>query len=498
MGSRMYRGIADSMALWQPAIVPQNPHKSGIFLGFENTTGRNAFLWPYADNKGGFFRVSGMRGFGKSTALKSLSMRMGCMQGYDVFGNPEELRVQVSSRKSAEGFSEYEKMLKAQGATSINMADPRGINVFGLFKHPNDIRVLAVDIANYEVNQRLSPAARIAIFVGVEKMFTLRQYVHPASLEYIVRSLNIDDFASFYMKGVDAIMGQQMIGSAVPGTDLIVTPQEILISAETIRDQHYFAHHHLSAAREAADALFAFLEGYGGIFRGDNDLYDVLRQPVVGLDWEILDNNYPGASEVIEAALMRAEASAITYARMNTGGVDLTKIVPHAISRDEEGDPSNKLIHMQAKATKVNKLRAYMQVMFEAFQYDIQSTMVGEPDSPLRKAAMEVEFGVTGRIFYRQPDNDEVLHQIAMTGLPQSYVDLLPRLEVGQAVLHLNDKLPMIFYHHLLPAERGLIGTRQAYEMMNQVNTNRKVAQLASLSRQQTPLVVGTGQSEFG
>jgi len=425
------------------------------------------------------------------------------MQGYDVYGNPEELRTQTASRKSTEGYAEYERSLQAQGATSFNMADPQGINIYGLFKYVGDIKALSVDVANHEVQQKLSPAARIALFVAAEKMFSRNGPIHPAIHEEITRTLTTADFDDFYRRGKDRIIedARDLVfdSAQAVGREFLVSPQEVeAMEVERIERPIYFADHHLSAAHEAADALLAFLEGYGEIFKGDNDLYEVLSQPVVGLDWEVLDTDYPGASEIIEAAIMRAEASAITYARQKTGGLDLTKIVAHGVWRDEEGDPSNSLIHMQAKATKVNKLRAYQQAVYEAFQYDIQNTMAGEANSPHRKAATEIELGTTGRIFFRQPDDDDVLHRIAQTKLPMPYVDLLPKLEVGQAVMHIKDMTPLVFYYHVLPSEAALIRTRQAYEMMNQLNTNRHVAYLAEMSRGQQPLQVGIGQSEFG
>jgi len=470
MSGRTFRATTEAAALWQTGIIPAELQSHGCIIGYEQVTGKLVKFWPYSLNaEANYIRFEGMKGKGKSTLMKSLMVRLPIFQARNVERELETFRTRVSSRKPNAGLAEYEPILNMLGTTAHDLAGGKGINIFGLFKTEGEVALFAIYLARLLTNENLPTSVRIAILAGVNKMFTnSNTKAHPVVLEAILRGLTLPDFQKFYTEGnklVYDILEQE--NEAFPTTmkELSLRPNDVSGYRPEVITAQSFQTMHTQAAIQAADIFLEFTRGFNGVFKGTDDLYDVLCEPTVGLDWYNLPE---GAAEIIESALMKAEANALSYKKDgNQSGLDLTKIIPHASFSDEEGEAMNSVFHARFKAQRTNKLRSFPTAVFEAQQYHIQGTEAGDAGSEHRKFAAEIEFGVGAYVIFKQPDSSDYLEKYRQRGMPDEYVELLPRLEAGQAVLFVPGRMPLRFNHFLLPSEVPLINTTEASEQMN-------------------------------
>ena len=501
MSGRSFRATTEAAAMWQPGIIPEELQKKGAVLGFEQVTGKLVKIWPYSLNADAhYIRLEGMKGEGKSTQLKSLIVRLPLFQARDVNKNFETFRTRVSSRKPNAGLAEYEPILNLLGTTAHDLAGGNGINIFGLFKSEGEIALFAIYLARHLTNDDLTTSERISILAGVHKMFQdSTRNPHPVILEEILRGLTLWDFEKFYRN--DSQLMHKVLEKeteAFPTTinELELAPKNIGDDRPEEDTVSSFESRHLHSAKRAADIFLEFTRGFNGVFKGTDDLYDVLCDASVGLDWYNLPE---GAAEIIESALMKAEANALSYKKEDLkDGLDLTKIIPHASFSDEEGEAMNSVFHARFKAQKVNKLRSYPTALFEAQQYHIQGTQAGDEGSTHRKYADEIEFGVGAYIIFKQPDDSTYLEKYSRRGLPDEYVELLPKLNKGQAILHVPGRMPLRYNHFLLPSEVPLINTTEASQQMNNPTPLSEMAEWTERISKKGVINVGLDQSVYG
>lgn len=454
--------------MWQPAIVPKPMQTRGVPIGFEQVTGRQTYLWLHNLNlEANYISIEGMKGSGKTTFMKSSICRFSIFQARGVDFNSEFFRSRVTSRKPNVGLMEYGPVLEYLEAEIHSLASStKGFNVFGLFKTQAEVSVVAVFLAKHLAKEVLNPAVSVAILAGVHRMFQSGASPHPKRLESILRQLTYDDYHDFYVDSgslVTKVVEQE--AEAFPRTigELSVDKSDVRDIRPENLQRSLFEARHMEAASEAADIFLNFVRGYGGIFMGEDSLLDVLSEDIVGLDeYGMAD----GAAEIFEAILNKAEANALSYAT-SEDALHLTKLLTHATWSDEEGEAMNSLFHARFKAQKVNKLRAFPTALVEAKQYHIQGAGAGEAGSEHRKYAQEIDFGVGARIIFRQPNSAQYLDKYREYGLPETYVELLPHLRTGQAIVFVEGREPERINHVLRPSEIPLVQTTQASTQMN-------------------------------
>lgn len=464
---RSFRATTEAYSLWQPGVVPADMQKYGIPIGYEQVTGRIIWLWIHNLNReANYIRIEGMKGGGKTTFMKSMILRTSCFQALDVDMRSEFFRSRVSSRKPNVGLAEYQPVLDFLETDMYSLGNGRGFNVFGLFRTQAEVSVVAVFLANHLAQERMTAAIRVAILAGVHKMFASGTSPHPKRLEQILRTLAYEDFVKFYRNDnslIDAVLEQEQVAFPATIQDMSIAKSDVRDSRPEQVGQALFEQRHLLAASEAADIFLDFVRGYKGIFMGEESMYDVLTQDIVGIDeYDMAD----GAAEIYEAILNKAEANALSYGKSEDDRY-LTKLLPHVNWSDEEGEAMNSVFHARFKAQKVNKLRSFPTALVEAQQYNIQGDQAGQEGTEHRKYSMEIELGVGGYIIFRQPDNPTILNKFRERGMPEEYVKLLPKQKTGQATLFVPGEPPVRFYHHLLPSEVPLIQTTQASAQMN-------------------------------
>ena len=70
-------------------------------------------------------------------------------------------------------------------------------------------------------------------------------------------------------------------------------------------------------------------------------------------------------------------------------------------------------------------------------------------------------------VIFNQPDDKQTREYFLEKKLPETYVDLLPRLDKGQCILYAPGQTPVRMNHTLLPSEIPLVQTVEAREQLN-------------------------------
>lgn len=461
MRGKAFKGNPNSIALWQPWIAPAHYQTTGIPLGFDLRTGKVVVFNPWSlPTHSTTFGIEGEKNSGKSTFLKTVVGRLMGLQGKDAYDNPCLMRGRINSRKSEQGVAEFGKLSDALYSPVYDLGET-SINLFGLLKSEADLIEVTIMIAQ-EINKGpIGVDIALAYMVGIRNMLRdAPEVVSPPVLEVILRNLTLRDFIEYHQTNNNELHQQFE-------EELLLRPnlkeQLQINNYDTTVDQS-----NLDAAKTAANLLGQLLRGdYGRSFGGKNNLYDVLSQQLTTLNWETMPEN---ARNILEAVLMKAEASAIVRAKNGTGsGLDLSTIIPHVNMSDEEGGAMKSPMHARFMADRQNKSRAYPTADFRAVQYYSQVTKAGDADSAMRGLAEEIELGVGCRFIFRQPDDTTFLERFSRLGMSDPDVAFLPKLGQGQAVIWLRDHTPLYYQHVVTAPELPLIQTNSQRQSM--VNT---------------------------
>ncbi len=457
MRGQAFKANPNAVALWQPWISPKHPQREGIPLGYDLRTGKPVMFFPWSlDTHSTTFQIEGEKNAGKSTFMKVVMPRLLGLQASDPYGNPTLMRGRINSRKSEQGVAEFAPLTEALASPVYDIGLQGSINLFGLFRHEADLIEVAINIAQEIGGASLPPqASSVAIMVAMRQIMTQTpEIVSPVVLEAVLRNLNIKDFEEYHRDNRVAALKQ---------FETELTERPGLLNSLSIELPRYgdIDASYLHAARYAADCFAQLVHGnYGRAFGGTNSLYDVLSQQVVTLNWENMPEN---AQVILEAVLLKAEASAIVQAKRDIGeGRDLSGIIPHVNMSDEEGGAMKSLMHARFMAEKQNKSRAYPTADFRAVQYYGQITNAGDEGSELRGLAQEIENGVGCRIIFRQPSDTNFLERFSRLGMSDPDVELLPQLGRGQAFLLLRDHPPLLFQTVITETELPLVQTNSA------------------------------------
>ncbi|MFZ1302208.1 MAG: hypothetical protein WAQ27_06585, partial [Candidatus Microsaccharimonas sp.] len=220
----------------------------------------------------------------------------------------------------------------------------------------------------------------------------------------------------------------------------------------------------IEAAQFAAHCLDELIgSAYGDVFGGKDSLYDILTQRFVMLDVEDIPEN---ASAMLDAVLMKAEASAIRYSLEDIGtDRDMTRIVPHHAIRDEDGGAMTNLMHARYAANKQNKSRAYGTSEWSLEQYNYQIAEAGSVGTEMRNLGRQIDNGYDTRVIFRQPNDDDILQRYSQQ-LRVSDQDIFKftQLQTGEAYLYVRDYPPVRFQHLLFEDEVPLIQTNSSRE----------------------------------
>lgn len=496
---RFFKGTPESAALMQPYVAPAPVCNSGILLGINMLTRKLEYFDPWALKMQGtitstMFLVLGDKGYGKSSLMKSLILRLSGMQAASVNSQPELMRVRVNDRKPEDGEPEYKPVSDYLESLVVPLNRQAGINPFDPAMNMTafDIVETAVNLCEEISGQALGGFEAFAIQVGVHKMLTqVPEQASPGLLEYLMRGLDGRDIAAYFTAsstGIEAEYAKAMSerGETIsPDANVIKRPHNIP-EAEFKR-----------AAGLISSYLGRLLRGdYGGIFGGDISLRDSLSQPMVTFDWSGVNDR---SRTLLQSLLWKWQTVALNRNDLS--------LIPHINVGDEEHEAMTNLMYVRFQAAYVKKARAFHTADFRATQYQRDIGLAGHEGSEIRSLAQGILLGMGARIIFRQPKDDEVLNDLAQLGISDQDLELLPRLPVGCCAIKYPD-LPIRWVQHILtPTELELVKSNAAARRMTQrisvqadpvvQQRQRRLLQLAELENNQSALPPSESEPEL-
>jgi hypothetical protein len=485
MRGRAFRGSPLAIASWQPFITPRPMQKRGVPIGIDLQSGRVVLFHPFGmPTHSSSFVIEGEKESGKSTFMKSLILRSAALQAWDVDGQPTEWRSRVNSRKPEQGVAEYAPVTETLRSTVYDIGRGAAINPLALFTREADVIDVSINLVQEVAGGPVGEKVSMAVMAALRGIFmsNLRDKVSPAILEMRLRNLTKADFVSYIQDNHNRFFKEL---NASPEDEVRLKKQLQIDTSTPAVDESY-----VEAARFAADCFTQLLYGdYGGIFAGTESLYEVLSNPMLTLEWENVNDK---SRAILEAILMKAEASAMSYTQAELAtGRNPARIIPHASFGDEEAGAVKLLMHLRYEAERANKARMYPTASFRAVQYYVQLTDVGSAGSEMRTLAREIELGVGARILFRQPSDPDFLERFSKLGMSDFNVSLLHQQTQGQMMIYVRDQPVLRVQHVLFPSEVPLVKTNSVRDRMRGAPVMSK-EQLVQMARSNGVVEVGS------
>lgn len=459
MRGRVYRGSPQSVALYQPFVGRRNLVEEGIVLGTKSDVADLAYLHPFnLPNDSTNIAGDGVKNAGKSAFAKSFALRCSMLQAYNVLGEPEYWRTRIISRKSEGGSAEYLPLLNAVGAKMVSLGKGKRINLIGLLRKPADQMNATINVVQEIGLVRNNPKISTSISIAIQQINELNpRMMGEAVIAEKLKGLDLTDFQKYFKDKRDAVR-------AMFKTEFEENPDLIWQLNMDGEDTAHVDASFLDAARFAAGCLDELMgPAFGDVFGGTDSLYDVLSMRFLVLDLEEMQEN---AFSLFDSVLMLAEASAIRYSKedINTEW-DMTKIIPSAGIRDEEGGAMamGSLMHARATAIMQNKSRAYRRVEISLAQYEYQISEAGSVGTELRNLARQIDNGYDTRLIFRQANDEAILHRLS-SKLQWSDEDVFSstQLAPGEAFLWVRGQPAMRFQYLIFDEEEEYIYTNSS------------------------------------
>jgi hypothetical protein len=463
MGTTVYHGTPQSAALTHPFNNAAPLCDRGVFMGINIRTGQYVWFDPWWMMKKGLihsmqFLITGEKRSGKSALAKMLGSRIDAMQAVDENGQIVEMRQQFNDLKAEEAEPEYAKMVRDELRGKLMALATMQFNLFHPDMKLGDLAVLgtAVNLAETARGNELVDFQPFATQVATYKMLThTREVIGLDALKRIVRSLSLEDVKEFY-RADNKKMFTRYEQELKDNPDLLVQlhlneDPPINITEEELRHDSAL----VGAYFERLDS-----EEFGGVLNGTMSPRELFKYNAVDLYW----NGVPEkARSVIEAMLW-------TYHDTGLNNGDL-ELVPHTKFGDEEHKPIKTLMHARAKHSTSKTARGSHQLVWDATQYELDMTDVGEPGSELRSLAHGINLGYGGRVYFRQPPDDDLKHAIMKHGVGEEDATLFTKLPPHVAGLVIPDQPVTYFQTMVMPSEWTFLHTDGAVQRM----TNRKI-----------------------
>lgn len=480
--ARVFAGNASVAATFQPWIAPTPLLREGAFFGYQLRTGKPVFIDPQLLKKGveseqrrgrtksvkvnsTVIDISGKKDHGKSTLVKSLSVRLSGVQGgLDDDGEPLRTTVRINDRKHESGDPEYKAVteyllsdvVELDSLGSINIFDPKmGMNLL-------DTTRTAINVAVDVKNGSLDPSEMQAMQIATQRMMTTVPHLaSPQVLQVILATLSHADTKQYLNDINDTLRKQFEEATQLPDGDrnafieLLGTDANLLTSQDQIRDL-------LAAATRCSGYYDDLLHSgrYGNLFGGDRSIRDLLTAEMVTLDWTGLP---PQGASLLEGMLFQ-------WMQIGARNKDWS-IVPHLNVGEEEGTELKGLLHARYMDETFRKSRAIPTTFLNVTQYATDYQNLGAPGSELRQLGQSIENSFGMRLFGWQPDNDDTLDLLAKLGISDADTYRLTTLNDSAGVwgVYIPGQ-PLDFVQHVLvPEEIPLIQSNSA----NKRVTNR-------------------------
>lgn len=462
--AKAFMGTPETAAHSQPFIAPAPICPSGAWIGTNLRTRGDEYHDPFLLKvmgiiSGAVFLLEGDREGGKSTLMKLLIPRLMRLQAMTLEGNelPEMMKVQLNTRKPEEGESEYKPGLDFLHSSIHRLNQSASFNIYdrlmGMTEFDNiDVTVNLVE----SVEQRpVTAVEALAIMVGIRKMLgSNADQPSPEALEQIYRTQTINDLDDYY-RSLTTSMAEDAQKAAEERPETLPAALDDPTAGQA-RLHNVTREEFETASARIAICLGRLMRGdYGGIIGGTNSLADVLKSPMVNLDWTGVNDK---ALSIMQAMMHRWQLSALEANKL--------ELIPNLIFNEEVPDVVNNLMFMRSWAARVMKSRAFPTAEYTAIQYRNQIATAGEAGSVIRGLARSILLGVGAEFIFRQVPDEDMFEHMRGRNVSEPDIFLTTQFTTGQFGLLYPDRPLQLIQHHVGPTMLGLVRTNSASEGM--------------------------------
>lgn len=395
----------------------------------------------------------GLKGSGKTAAMKALVMTFAQQQAFDQNGNLTPMRIFIDNRKPDEGNgddigAEWQNIVEALHCNVLHV-DKMQLELLDPDTTDEDRIVIAADIAELVKGKVLNPEEILAIAITVHRIRQFLPEVYSMMrLEREMHALTAEDVTAFN-DSLDVSYEQWISGSSLASED---DRQRIgTLLARKRRDDEVEGL--LKAASRVSQYFKLVLRGqFGSMFTGGQLLADYMRQPAAMFDLNSLTPTQVTFFEVMRFHTMRAA--------LRRG--DLS-VIPHLLVREEIQEASGSLVLLRNWAEWNAKARALHTMTLNSTQYLTNLEGTGPEE---RRYMQQIYSGMDLFVIFRQPDNESTRGRLERLGLSQPWIDLSMILRVGCAIIKPKGYPPFDNEFVLGPKMKSLVQSRAAAKRM--------------------------------
>lgn len=467
---KTFVGTTSSIALAQPFIVRPGPARGGIPFGKDIMDGGSRVTldlmgWGKAgathSTRVGVF---GQLRAGKSACMKAITRRLAPSQVTDEDGIPVDFSIRANDRKMGE-YAELTRVLHSHTITVGSGEDSIRFNPFDPMLNMGEVHMvdIAMQYAQDAKGESLRRHEPLAMQVGVYKML---QSGHPSveALEEILWNMQLT-WLSDYLTSNSIVLASAATESPID------TMAERMAPLQGAATPGFIGTVNTSDFLEDAGLCAGYLAritrgNYGRAIGGAGSMIDQLSQRMTTIVWG--DSN-DRAQDLVEATLHRWKIVA-----RHSQDKRLRRIIPHLEISDETNKALTRVsgVYLRALSEEMRDARADHTAALVASQYLRDFYSAGGSDPTLQGLAKGINDAFAGRIIFRQPDDDDVLHDLTryMSDLDARWCTRLPR---GYAALVVPNYPTRFVRVILTPSDRRITYSDQAND--RQVASRRSV-----------------------
>lgn len=280
-------GLPLGRVLTDNSVFTLNPHE----LHTSNLTGGTSIL------------VLGFRGSGKTNLLYLLAVLIAALENA-ISGRQRRVVVEDTRRnydEHGELVPEYKNLV--EGVLGGQHVDLLGSKInfldYRLRLNPEQQFQLLLSLLEVVKGQELTPNERATLNVSIATMRTESPtFASVPVLQQVMARLSINDYNSYQDSKRHAVLGmikdsqeRESMRTRLNG-DLNVAKVTVMNGAHTV-----------------SQLLDALMSGYDGIFGAENQIYDILKRAVVGLDLTRLNDDTIPLVEMVLWAIRRGDGA---------------------------------------------------------------------------------------------------------------------------------------------------------------------------------------------
>lgn len=465
---------------WAPWVGARTLNEVGVPFGYCLRTQRAVSLDLFnLSTKTTVFSIDGDQDAGKTAMVKTLVPRYMYYQagrtiGADGVNRPKEFKARILSRKNEKGEPEYQDMIRFLHSKTYDPTK-EGVNPldFKMLKSEAHAVEIAFRFAETVKGSPLSGMEPLVYQIAVSRMWrdTTAQTKRSAGWQSI-RDLSSFDMLRLLMRPLDIADAEEYFdsGNEQARTNLEKKlkerPKELAqLNVELSRPHFIDPEEFRKAVSGSVGYIDTLLDGpFGKMFHSDVSAFEMMSDPCAAIN---LENIPARARPLFEGMLMSFMSEDLPE---DMAGTNLdSPITPHIFVDEEQGDDMMRGNVFRADQVShfVNRARAYHVAWFSIRQNIMQLLKAGGKDDRIRGLNENIDRGTAARFIYHQPRNDDVLNYYTTLGLTDEDADMLPKLQTGECVFHMEGQDTMFLKHVIFESEWSRIKSNSARQDVN-------------------------------